>query len=66
MKFVGLISGGKDSIYNIIECISYGHSLLCLANLYSEQGEIDSFMYQTSGVEITNYIAQCLEVNLIQ
>lgn len=45
MKFVGLISGGKDSIYNIVECVSYGHELVCVANLYSDCGEIDSFMY---------------------
>lgn len=34
MKFVALISGGKDSIYNIQQCIAHGHELLALANLY--------------------------------
>ena len=34
MKFIGLISGGKDSIYNIILCIKAGHELVCLGNLH--------------------------------
>lgn len=34
MKFCGLISGGKDSIMNIMHCISLGHELVCVGNLY--------------------------------
>lgn len=34
MKFVALISGGKDSIFNIIKCIENGHELVLLINLY--------------------------------
>jgi len=34
MKFIGLISGGKDSIFNILECIKAGHELVCLGNLH--------------------------------
>ena len=34
MKFVALISGGKDSIFNIIKCIEKGHELILLINLY--------------------------------
>ena len=33
MKFVALISGGKDSCYNAIKCVSYGHELVCMGNL---------------------------------
>ena len=34
MKIVGLISGGKDSIYNLIQCTKYyNHDIICLANL---------------------------------
>ncbi|VDP99149.1 unnamed protein product [Trichobilharzia regenti] len=33
MKFVALISGGKDSVYNIMECVAHGHKLVALANL---------------------------------
>ena len=46
MKFVGLVSGGKDSIFNIMQCIIYGHELVCIANLKPrEQKEEDSWMY---------------------
>ena len=66
MKFVGLLSGGKDSVYNIVECVANGHELVCVANLFpapKEEGnegkgiETDSFMYQTVGVEIAPMIA---------
>jgi diphthine-ammonia ligase len=33
MKFVGLISGGKDSIFNLVKCIALGHELVCVASL---------------------------------
>ena len=55
MKFVGLISGGKDSHYNIFHCIKNGHSLACLANLRpsdKSQQELNSFMFQTCGHDL--------------
>lgn len=33
MKLVALISGGKDSIFNILQCISAGHEVVALANI---------------------------------
>lgn len=33
MKFVALISGGKDSCYNVMHCLVQGHELAALANL---------------------------------
>ena len=33
MKVVGLLSGGKDSCYNMLECIRHGHEITCLLNL---------------------------------
>ena len=49
MKFVGLISGGKDSIFNLLQCAAYGHDLICVANLHPpvslEAKEMDSYMY---------------------
>ena len=48
MKVVALISGGKDSCYNMIECVRNGHEIVALANLKPKiEGEIDSMMYQT-------------------
>jgi diphthine-ammonia ligase len=34
MKVVALISGGKDSCFNIMQCIAAGHEIVALANLY--------------------------------
>ena len=31
---IGLISGGKDSLYSLIHCIRNGHRIVALANLY--------------------------------
>ena len=51
MKVVGLVSGGKDSCFNMIKCIEDGHEIVCLANLRPPAGhdELDSYMYQTVG-----------------
>lgn len=45
-KFVSLISGGKDSVFNTLRCVQYGHQLVCVGNLYPAVAEEqDSFMY---------------------
>lgn len=49
-RVVGLISGGKDSCYNLMKCVENGHELVALINLYPEdekKDELDSYMYQT-------------------
>jgi len=33
MKFVALLSGGKDSVFSAMEAMSRGHELICGANL---------------------------------
>ena len=68
MKVVGLISGGKDSVFNMIECIAHGHEIVCLANLHGAEtgAELDSFMYQTVGVEIAPSIAEAMELPLVR
>jgi diphthine-ammonia ligase len=51
MRVVGLISGGKDSCYNLMKCVQEGHELVALVNLYPAelQDELDSYMYQSVG-----------------
>nr|CAH8874822.1 unnamed protein product [Trichobilharzia regenti] len=72
MKFVALISGGKDSVYNIMECVAHGHKLVALANLsppkhlHDKTVEIDSFMYQSVGSESVEFISKALNVPLYQ
>ena len=65
VQFVGLISGGKDSVYNIMKCIEAGHELIALGNLYPiEKKEIDSYMYQSVGHEVIEQIGKCFGVPL--
>ena len=36
MKVLALISGGKDSIFNIAKCIEQGHEIVALGNMFNE------------------------------
>ena len=67
MHFAALLSGGKDSCYNVMKCQEHGHVLVCLANLMpadqSEQ-EINSFMYQSAGHSTIPLYAACFGVTL--
>ncbi|AGO13708.1 AaceriAGL164Wp [[Ashbya] aceris (nom. inval.)] len=62
MKFVALVSGGKDSCYNILHCMKNGHELVAFGNLHPREEkvqELDSFMFQTVGHEIVSYYGKC-------
>lgn len=63
MKVVALVSGGKDSCFNIMHCLSNGHELVALANLYPPidgDDELDSYMYQTVGHDILSLYSKCI------
>ena len=67
MKFLALISGGKDSFFSIHHCLSQGHELVALGNLYPQdkhRDEIDSYMFQTVGHDVIDYYKECLDVPL--
>lgn len=65
MKVVALISGGKDSCYNMCKCVDDGHEIVALANLYSSSGdEVDSFMYQTVGQEAIQAYSEAAQIPL--
>lgn len=51
MKVVALVSGGKDSCYVMLKCLSYGHEIVALAHIAPPANveEMDSFMYQSIG-----------------
>ena len=34
MRVVALISGGKDSIFNMMQCVAEKHKIVALANLH--------------------------------
>mmetsp|Transcript_24646 Transcript_24646/g.36297 ORF Transcript_24646/g.36297 Transcript_24646/m.36297 type:complete len:769 (-) Transcript_24646:20-2326(-) len=68
MKFVALLSGGKDSCYNAEICIKHSHELICVANLHPplESGvdEVNSYMYQSAAFTAIPVMAECLGVPL--
>jgi hypothetical protein len=69
MKFVGLVSGGKDSVFNVIKCVAHGHTLVALANLYPPDGgadELDSFMFQCAGHTAVGLLSECLGVPMVR
>ncbi|KAL7437368.1 hypothetical protein ACHAXM_009085 [Skeletonema potamos] len=65
MKFVALLSGGKDSIYSTLKAIQNGHELVCCAHLAPMQQnmEEESYMYQTAGSEVVKtQVEKCIGV----
>ncbi|KAL4237770.1 diphthine--ammonia ligase [Mactra antiquata] len=65
MKCVGLISGGKDSCYNLMQCVAEGHDIVALANLKpKDKDELDSYMYQSVGHHIIDLYAEALDLPL--
>lgn len=41
MRVVALVSGGKDSCYNMVQCVAAGHDIVALANLNPTSKGID-------------------------
>lgn len=65
MRVVALISGGKDSCYNMMQCVAAGHQLVALANLRpAHTDELDSYMYQTVGHQAIELYAEAMELPL--
>lgn len=65
MRTVALISGGKDSCYNMLQCVAAGHSIVALANLQPQhRDEMDSYMYQTVGHQGIDLYAEAMELPL--
>ncbi|XP_078089397.1 diphthine--ammonia ligase [Mustelus asterias] len=66
MKVVALISGGKDSCYNMMQCVAAGHEVVALANLRpaNHKDELDSYMYQTVGHEAIELYSEAMGLPL--
>lgn len=65
MRVVALISGGKDSCYNMMQCVAAGHTIVALANLRpAKVDEIDSYMYQTVGHQAIDLYAEAMGLPL--
>ncbi|PSN32555.1 Diphthine--ammonia ligase [Blattella germanica] len=68
MRVVALISGGKDSCYNMVQCVAAGHDIVALANLRPENkaDELDSYMYQTVGHQGVELYAEAMGLPLFR
>ncbi|XP_052549868.1 diphthine--ammonia ligase isoform X7 [Tympanuchus pallidicinctus] len=69
MRVVALISGGKDSCYNMMQCVAAGHQIVALANLRpaettGQSDELDSYMYQTVGHHAIDLYADAMDLPL--
>ncbi|XP_052870212.1 uncharacterized protein LOC128275670 isoform X2 [Anopheles cruzii] len=65
MRVVALVSGGKDSTYNMMQVTAEGHEVVALANLHpKDRDELDSYMYQTVGHQGIEKLAQAMELPL--
>ncbi|UYV80460.1 DPH6 [Cordylochernes scorpioides] len=63
MRVVGLVSGGKDSTYNMMQCVAHGHDIVALANLHPPTDEeVDSFMYQSVGQSAVRFFKEAMEL----
>jgi diphthine-ammonia ligase len=62
MKFLALVSGGKDSIYAASCLVKDGHQLVALLHMRSTLAYADSYMYQTVGSEVSPVLGECLGV----
>uniref|UniRef100_A0A8C9FWA4 Diphthine--ammonia ligase n=1 Tax=Pavo cristatus TaxID=9049 RepID=A0A8C9FWA4_PAVCR len=69
MRVVALISGGKDSCYNMMQCVAAGHQIVALANLRPAEStgqtdELDSYMYQTVGHHAIDLYSDAMDLPL--
>lgn len=65
MKFLGVISGGKDSIFNMQLAIEDGNTPVCLLNMKMTE-EKDSYMFQYAGSNLILGIGECLNLPVHQ
>ncbi|XP_062433834.1 diphthine--ammonia ligase isoform X2 [Rhea pennata] len=61
--------GGKDSCYNMMQCVAAGHQIVALANLRPAENtgqidELDSYMYQTVGHHAVDLYADAMDLPL--
>ena len=65
---VALLSGGKDSVYSAIYLQKQGISIDCLLHLEpskQHESENNSYMFQTALHEAIPYLAECMNIPLV-
>lgn len=58
IKSAALYSGGKDSTYACAKAFEYGHEIVCLLTMWSENPE--SYMLHTANIEVTKLSARAM------
>src|SRR3989344_7165791 len=64
MKLGVLFSGGKDSCLALQKAKDYGHKVICLINIVSENKA--SYMFHTPNVEFSKIQAEAIGLSLVQ
>lgn len=56
MRVVAMVSGGKDSSYNMMKCVAEGHEIVALANLHPKDKGLTLvlFILKTQSVDKLN------------
>ena len=68
-RVLALVSGGKDSCFSMLQCVSAGHEIVGLANLKPKdenEKELDSYMYQTVGHQAIDMYADAMRLPLFR
>jgi len=68
MKFAALLSGGKDSVFAIMEAERHGHALVCacqLAPADAAADEVDSYCFQSAAHAAVAGVAEALATPLV-
>ena len=67
MKVLALVSGGKDSVYNMMRCVAHGHEIVALGHMCPPDSvdELDSFTFQTVGSRMVYGLAECMGLPLV-
>ncbi len=63
MRLAVLFSGGKDSVYSGYLAKKFGHDLICLISIFSENKE--SYMFHTPSIEKVKTQAEVMDLPLI-
>jgi diphthamide synthase (EF-2-diphthine--ammonia ligase) len=60
-RVLALVSGGKDSCYSMIECVSAGHQIVGLANLrpLDEDGKLSKISIKLKTLSLTFRVTTC-------
>ncbi|CAD7957654.1 unnamed protein product, partial [Amoebophrya sp. A25] len=64
-QIVGLVSGGKDSLFSLQIASELGFKVVGVCNLWAAD-ELDSFMYQSVCTTVVQQIARAMDVKLIR